>query len=230
MIHHKSAAQINQHRAILHRAELIFAKQILIRCLPVDVQRDHVRSFQQFSKAHWPRISPRQHMRHIVKHNPHAHRFGQIRNLRANFPYPTIPSVSPRTSCDPADDLFQTPACSCVLASNVRRISRMISPIASSATDREFECGSLNTPIPRSLEAARSILSTPIQNAPTETNSGAASKTAAVIRVFKRTPRIEVPRTFSISSALFQRPLQRLDLKPRFLKLRPRHSADVLQQ
>jgi hypothetical protein len=76
----------------------------------------------------------------------------------------------------------------------------MISPIASSATDRLFECGSLNTPIPRSLEAARSILSTPMQNAPTETSSGAASSTAAVMRVFERTPRIEVPRTFSASS------------------------------
>ncbi len=76
----------------------------------------------------------------------------------------------------------------------------MISPIANSATDRLFECGSLNTAIPRSLDAARSILSTPMQNAPTDTRSGAASSTAAVTHVFDRAPRIEAPRTFSISS------------------------------
>src|SRR5215469_3114529 len=141
------------------------------------------------------------------------------------LPYPTMPSVSPRTSCAPAADLFQTPLCIWVEAKNVRRSRRMISPMASSATERELECGSLNTAMPRSLAALRSILSTPIQNAPTATNlvgsvsivgapllpgvgrSGffpvdeqAASITAALTLVFERTPSTETPRIFSINS------------------------------
>src|SRR5712664_913758 len=83
----------------------------------------------------------------------------------------------------------------------------MISPNVSSATDRLFECGSLNTAIPRSLEAVRSILSTPIQNAPTATSSGAASSTADVIRVFERTTRIDAPGTFATNSFSSSAPL-----------------------
>src|SRR5271157_1532383 len=111
-----------------------------------------------------------------------------------------MPSVSPRTSCAPAADLFHRPECIWVDEKKTRRSSTMISPIASSATERELECGSLKTAMPPSLAAARSILSTPMQNAPTATSCGAASSTAAVIRVFERTPRMEAPRTFSTSS------------------------------
>ena len=90
----------------------------------------------------------------------------------------------------------------------------MISPMASSATERLFECGSLKTAMPRSLEAARSILSTPMQNAPTATSSGAASSTAAEMRVFERAPKIEAPRIFCTSSASPSAPFSDSTSKP----------------
>src|SRR5712671_6052836 len=46
-----------------------------------------------------------------------------------------------------------------------------------------------------------------MQNAPTDTSSGAASSTAAVTHVLDRAPRIEAPRTFSISSPSSRAPL-----------------------
>jgi hypothetical protein len=99
------------------------------------------------------------------------------------LPYPTMPSVRPRTSCAPAASLFQTPACMAAFFSVSRRVIAMISAIASSTTLRVFENGALNTATPRRLAAARSIWLTPMQKAPIATSSGAASRTRSVICV-----------------------------------------------
>ncbi len=86
MIHHKTAAQINQARSIFHSQNLVFPKQILVLYLPIHMQGDHIGSFQQFPKANRTSVSARQHMRHIMKHHPHAQSLGQIRHLRPDLP------------------------------------------------------------------------------------------------------------------------------------------------
>ena len=55
-----------------------------------------------------------------------------------------------------------------------RRVSAMISAIASSTTLRVLENGALNTAMPRSEAAGRSIWLVPMQNAPIASRSGAA--------------------------------------------------------
>ena len=195
------------------------------------MQRDHVGSLQQLAEAH-----RRAHFR-APAHAPHR---GTPPACPSPRPDPTPATRSSRIPQSPASaralhaippTTYSTlPRCSCVLASNVRRISRMISPIASSATDREFECGSLNTAIPRSLDAARSILSTPMQNAPTETSSGRRIQHRRRDARLRTHSQNRSPAHLLDQFAFFQRPLQRLDLEPRLLKLRSRHPADVLQQ
>src|ERR1035441_2849753 len=61
MVHHKAAAQIHQARSIFHGAHLIFAKQILILRLAIDVQRDHIRNLQQLAEDHPAGVSARHH-------------------------------------------------------------------------------------------------------------------------------------------------------------------------
>ena len=53
----------------------------------------------------------------------------------------------------------------------------MISAITSSTTLRVLENGALNTTVPRSAAAARSIWLVPMQKAPMASRSGAASRT-----------------------------------------------------
>ena len=66
-----------------------------------------------------------------------------------------MPSVRPRTSWAPSADLSQTPACIRAFFSVSRRVSEMISAIASSTTLRVLENGALNTATPRSAAAAQ---------------------------------------------------------------------------
>ena len=67
-----------------------------------------------------------------------------------------MPSVRPRTSWLPAADLSQTPACMRAFLSVSRRVSAMISAIASSTTLRVLENGALKTATPRAA-AAREV-------------------------------------------------------------------------
>ena len=64
----------------------------------------------------------------------------------------------------------------------------MISASTSSATERVFEKGALNTGMPRIIAASRSIWLVPMQKAPTVTSFGAAAITSFVRRVRERMP------------------------------------------
>ncbi len=64
----------------------------------------------------------------------------------------------------------------------------MISARTSSATDRVFENGALNTGMPRIMAASRSIWLVPMQKAPIAISRGAAAMASAVRRVRDRMP------------------------------------------
>ena len=70
----------------------------------------------------------------------------------------------------------------------IPRSRKVISASTSSATDRVFENGALNTGMPRIMAASRSIWLVPMQKAPTAINRGAAATTSEVIRVRERMP------------------------------------------
>ena len=112
-----------------------------------------------------------------------------------------MPSRRPRTSWLPAADLSQTPACIWAFLSVSRRVIAMISARASSTTLRVLENGALNTAIPRRDAAARSIWFTPMQNAPTASNRGAASSTRSVTWVPDRMPSTCTSPIAAISSS-----------------------------
>src|ERR1700681_1692309 len=88
MIHHEPAAQINQASAMLHSAEFVLPEQVLVLCLAVDMQGDHIRGLQQFAKTYRARIPTCKDMRDVAKHNAHAQRFRKIGYLRADFAVP----------------------------------------------------------------------------------------------------------------------------------------------
>ena len=67
-------------------------------------------------------------------------------------------------------------------------MSNKISPNTSSATERVFENGALNTGIPRAFAAFKSTWLVPIQKHPTAINLGAASIISAVKWVRERKP------------------------------------------
>ncbi len=147
------------------------------------------------------------------------------------LPYPTMPSVSPRTSCAPAADLFHSPRC--ISRGRLKRAPQQQDDLS----HRQFghrprvrvrivEYG--DAALARRL--ARSILSTPMQNAPTATSFFAASRTAPETRVFERTPRIGASPIFSISSRSSSAGLSDSTSISRSAKLLHRHRADVLQQ
>ncbi len=99
-----------------------------------------------------------------------------------------MPSVLPRTSYECAALLTQPPRCSTAFFSGMPRTSMMISASTSSATLRVLENGALNTGMPRSIAARRSIWLVPMQNAPIAVSFGAWSSTASVRKVRERMP------------------------------------------
>src|SRR3954471_10663301 len=111
-----------------------------------------------------------------------------------------MPRRRPRISCAPTADLSQTPACMSVIFWVSRRVSEMISAIASSTTLRVLENGALNTATPREPADARSIWLVPMQNAPMASRSGAWASTAAVTSVLERIPSSCTPGSASTSS------------------------------
>ena len=112
-----------------------------------------------------------------------------IDNWEPMLPYPMMPSVRPRTSCDPTADLSQMPACMSRLRSVSRRAMEMISAMASSTTERVLEYGALNTATPWSVAASRSIWLVPMQKAPMALSRVADSRTLRVTYVRDRMPR-----------------------------------------
>ena len=77
----------------------------------------------------------------------------------------------------------------------------MISAITSSTTLRVLENGALNTTVPRSAAAVRSIWLVPMQKAPTASRSGAASSTRRVTLVLDRMPSSCTPGRAASSSS-----------------------------
>ena len=82
-----------------------------------------------------------------------------------------------------------------------RRVIEMISPMASSTTERVLENGALNTVTPCSLAEVRSIWLVPMQNAPIDTRDGAAASTLSVTLVLDRMPSSCTPARRSMSSS-----------------------------
>ncbi len=77
----------------------------------------------------------------------------------------------------------------------------MISARISSATERVFENGALNTGMPRIMAASRSTWLVPMQKAPTAISRRAAAIDSAVTRVRERIPRKWTPAMAAASSS-----------------------------
>ncbi len=99
-----------------------------------------------------------------------------------------MPRVRPRTSRAPLTVLRHTPARASAAFSGTRRISMMISPITSSATERVLEYGALNTGMPRRFAACTSTWLVPMQKQPMQNSRSAAASTSAESRVRERMP------------------------------------------
>ena len=106
----------------------------------------------------------------------------------------------------------------------------MISAITSSTTLRVLENGALNTAVPRSAAAARSIWLVPMQKAPTASRSGAASSTAPVTLVLDRMPSRSHPGRRGDQLVLVQRTGHRLDADASLGEQPHPVGMDVLQQ
>src|SRR4051794_14122644 len=112
-----------------------------------------------------------------------------------------MPSVRPRISWLPVEDLSHTPACNALSRSVSRRAIAMMLATASSTTERVLEYGALNTAMPRSAAASSAIWFVPMQNAPTATRSGRASRTRGVTSVLDLMPSRSTPSSASTSSS-----------------------------
>ncbi len=112
-----------------------------------------------------------------------------------------MPRLRPRISWLPTADLSHLPACIAALLSVSRRVSAIISAMASSTTLRVLENGALNTAMPRRVADARSIWLVPMQNAPTATRRWAASSTASVTCVRDLMPTTSTSASRSRSSS-----------------------------
>src|SRR5437763_10280496 len=104
-------------------------------------------------------------------------------------PYPIMPKVLALISQHLALTLFHVPACISMLRSPSWRASVIISPIMSSATEREFEKGELKTQIPCEDAYLRSTWFVPMQKQPTAMRFFASARTRAVSLVLERMPR-----------------------------------------
>ena len=82
----KTAAQVEEARALLHRSKLFCAKKIAVLRLTVDVQADHVGSLKQLTKSNRAGVAPSQYVRDIVEDNAHAHSLREIGKLRTDLP------------------------------------------------------------------------------------------------------------------------------------------------
>ena len=230
VIHHKPAAQINQARAFLHPLEFVLGKQVPILRLAVHVQRDHIRCLQQFTKAHRPRIAPRQHVRDIVEHHPHAQRFRQVRNLRPNLsvahdpqrqpahlvrsrrgfvPHPTVHLAADFERPPQQQDDFPQRQFRHRSAVRVRIVEHRDAPVA--------RRGAVNFVHSDAERSDRHQFRRRLQHRRCDPR----------LRPNPQDHRLaHLPDQFR----LFQRALQRLNPVARLLKLRNCHSADVFQQ
>ncbi len=104
------------------------------------------------------------------------------------WPYPTMPSVLPRTSWLPVAIFFHAPWCTSRTRSPSWRDSITISESTSSATLRVFENGALKTHTPRFIAGVSAIWFVPMQYAPTAISCLPASSTRSVTRVLLRMP------------------------------------------
>ena len=112
-----------------------------------------------------------------------------------------------------------------------RRVSAMISAIASSTTLRVLENGALKTATPRSEAAAQvDLVGADAERADREQVRGAPSSTAAVTSVFDRMPSSCTPGRRAISSSSSSAPADGLDVVAVLLQPGDRVGVDVLQQ
>lgn len=121
------------------------------------MQTHHIAHIQQVRKMlYLSGVAQRQFVFNIIKVNIHSQRFSQNAQLSTNMTVADDTQLLPRASKEPAASLFHTPRCALALASGTPRNSSSSSPITSSATERVFENGALNTGIPRFAAASRS--------------------------------------------------------------------------
>lgn len=112
------------------------------------MQTHHIAHIQQVRKMlYLSGVAQRQFVFNIIKVNIHSQRFSQNAQLRTNMTVADDTQLLPRASKEPAASLFHTPRCALALASGTPRNSSSSSPITSSATERVFENGALNTGI-----------------------------------------------------------------------------------
>lgn len=152
-------------------------------------------------------VAQRQFVFNIIKVNIHSQRFSQNAQLRTNMTVADDTQLLPRASKDPAASLFHTPRCALALASGTPRNSSSSSPITSSATERVFENGALNTGIPRFAAASRSTSFVPIQKQPIATSFSAALITSSVRWVRDRRPMKWASRMDSFNCSSSSAPL-----------------------
>src|ERR1700722_18237942 len=230
MIDHKPAAQVNQASAIFHGGELFFAKQILVLRLAVDMQSDYVGRGQQFMKADGPRISASQNMRHVIKHNPHSQSFGQIRNLRSDL------SIADDAESEPAH--FMRPRRRFVPDSAMQLRAGLKRPphqqddlshgqlshgpavrvrIVKHCNPTLARCCAVDLVDADAKRSYRYQLRSGVQNGSSNVSLRADAQNRSPAHLLNQ-------------FAFLESALKRLDSKARFLKLRSRDAANILQQ
>ena len=178
LVDDEAAGEVEEDRARPHRGELLVAEEAGVADPAVDVQRDDVGHLEQLVEGVAAAgVAQRQLVGGVVEDDA---------TCRAPRPAPTAGcrccrsrrcrGVRPRISCAPLADLSQTPSCSASFFSVSRRVSEIISAMASSTTLRVLENGALNTATAALGAAARSIWLVPMQNAPTASRSGRAGE------------------------------------------------------
>ena len=102
-------------------------------------------------------------------------------------PKPITASVLSASSTPQKRLRSQRPATSAAWACGMLRASASISAIACSAADRAFDCGALQTRMPRAVAASTSTLSTPVPARPITRSRVPAAISSASTRVAERT-------------------------------------------
>ncbi len=102
-------------------------------------------------------------------------------------PKPRMASVLSASSTPAKRLRSQRPCTSAAWASGMRRASASMSATACSAAESMFDCGALQTRMPRAVAASTSTLSTPVPARPTTRRRSAAAISSASTFVAERT-------------------------------------------
>jgi hypothetical protein len=102
-------------------------------------------------------------------------------------PKPSTPSVLPSSSTPPKRERSQRPCISAACACGTLRAIASSSATVCSAAETMFDCGALQTTIPRRVAAATSTLSTPTPARPITRSASARAISSASTWVAERT-------------------------------------------